>query len=140
MRNIDKIKKGNPFKVHDNYFEQVNRKIISLTVENTREIKKPGFYVKLRPYIAVAASAAVLAILSYTTTKLFSHEDASFSPSGISTEMYSETMLNDIDLLTLEENAALSGLPGENQYIDKKEIIDYLILENIDINEINDQL
>jgi hypothetical protein len=126
--------------VYDNYFEEVNRKIISSTVENQSEIKKTGLFVKLRPYIAVAASVAVLAILSYTTTKLFSHVDASSSPSGISTEMYSETMLNDIDMLTLEENAALSGLPGEDQYIDKKDIIDYLILENIDINEIHDQL
>ena len=140
MKNIDKIPEGNPFKVPDNYFEEVSRKIISSTVENQREIKKTGLYVKLRPYIAIAASVAVFAILSYTSIKLFSHGNESPSISGISTEEYSETILYDIDLLTLEENAALSGLPGEDQHIDKKDIIDYLILENIDINEIHDQL
>lgn len=140
MKNTDKITEGNPFKVPDNYFEEVSRKIISSTVENQREIKKTGLYVKLRPYIAIAASVAVLAILSYTSIKLFSHGNESPSISGISTEEYSETILYDIDLLTLEENAALSGLPGEDQHFDKKDIIDYLILENIDINEIHDQL
>jgi hypothetical protein len=34
MKNIDKIPEGNPFKVPNNYFEEVNRKIISSTVEN----------------------------------------------------------------------------------------------------------
>jgi hypothetical protein len=51
-------------------------------------------------------------------------------------------LLNDIDLLTLEEIAALPGLQRdqENQFVDKKDIIEYLMLENIDINEIHDQL
>jgi len=142
MKNNDKIPAGNPFKVPGNYFEEVNRKIISSTVENQREIKKPGLYLKLRPYLAVAASVAVLAILSYTVIKLFPPRNESLSLSGISVEEYSETILNDIDLLTLEEIAALPGLPRdqEDQFIDKKDIIEYLMLENIDINEIRDQL
>ena len=142
MKNNDKIPAGNPFKVPGNYFEAVTRKIISYTVENQREIKKPGFYLKLRPYLAVAASVAVLAILSYTGIKLFPPRNVSLSLSGISVEEYSETLLNDIDLLTLEEIAALPGLPQdqENQFVDKKDIIEYLMLENIDINEIHDQL
>ena len=142
MKNNDKIPAGNPFKVPGNYFEEVNRKIISSTVENQREIKKPGLYLKLRPYLAVAASVAVLAILSYTVIKLFPPRNESLSLSGISVEEYSETILNDIDLLTLEEIAALPELPGDqdDQFIEKKDIIEYLMLENIDINEIRDQL
>jgi hypothetical protein len=142
MKSIDKIPAGNPFKVPENYFEEVTGKIISSTVENQSEIKKPVFYLKLRPYIAIAASVAVMLVLSYTGIKLFPPRDKSLSLSGISVEEYSESILNDIDLLTLEEIAEFPRLPGEqdDQFIDTKDIIEYLMLENIDINEIRDQL
>jgi hypothetical protein len=84
MKNNDKIPAGNPFKVPGNYFDEVNRKIISSTVENQHEIKKPGLYLKLRPYLAAAASVAVLA-LSYED-KAFSARNESLSLSGISVE------------------------------------------------------
>lgn len=140
MKNSDKIPEGNPFKVPENYFEEMNSRIISSTVENQDGNKKQGFYVMLRPFLAIAASVAVLAILSYTGIKLFSPSNESLSLSGIPVEEYSETILNEIDLLTLEENAVLTGMPGLGPIIDKKDIIDYLLLENIDINEIQEQL
>jgi hypothetical protein len=140
MKNSDKIPEGNPFKVPENYFEEMNSRIISSTVENQDGNKKQGFYVMLRPFLAIAASVAVLAILSYTGIKLFSPRNESLSLSRIPVEEYSETILNEIDLLTLEENAVMTGMPGLGPIIDKKDIIDYLLLENIDINEIQEQL
>jgi hypothetical protein len=140
MKNSDKIPEGNPFKVPENYFEELNSRIISSIVENQDRNKKQGLYVRLRPFLAIAASVAVLAILSYTGIKLFSPLNESLSLSGIPVEEYSETILNEIDLLTLEENAVLTGVPGLGPIIDKKDIIDYLLLENIDINEIQEQL
>jgi hypothetical protein len=140
MKDIDKIPEGNPFKVPDNYFEEVNRRIISSTAENQGGMQKQGLYVKLRLFIAVAASVAVLAILSYTGIKLFSPHNESDSLSGIPVEEYSESILNEIDILTLEENSALLEIPEPEPNIDKKDIIDYLLLENIDINEIQEQL
>lgn len=140
MKNSDKIPEGNPFKVPENYFEEMNSRIISSTVENQDGNKKQGFYVMLGPFLAIAASVAVLAILSYTGIKLFSPRNESLSLSGIPVEEYSETILNEIDLLTLEENAVMTGMPGLGPIIDKKDIIDYLLLENIDINEIQEQL
>ncbi len=139
MGNSDKIPQGNPFKVPENYFEELNSRIISSTSEN-QDKKKPGLYMRLRPFLAIAASVAFLAILSYAGTKLFSHHNEAVSLSGIPVEEYPETILNEIDLLTLEENAVVSGIQGLESSLDKKDIVDYLMLENIDINEIQEQL
>jgi hypothetical protein len=140
MEKSNKIPEGNPFKVPENYFEELNSRIISSTVENLGGKEKPGLYVKLRPLLAMAASAAILSILTFTGVKLFSPRNEFISLSAIPVEEYSETILNEIDLLTLEENAIATGVPGFGPDITKKDIIDYLLLENIDINEIQEQL
>jgi hypothetical protein len=140
MKNSDKIPKGNPFKVPENFFEELNSRIISSAVIIQDGKRKPGLYVKLRPFLAVAASVAVLAILTFTGGKLFSPRNELVSLSGIPVEEYSETILNEIDLLTLEENAVMTDVSGPGPDINKKDIIDYLLLENIDINELQEQL
>lgn len=140
MKTSNKIPQGNPFRVPEKYFEELNSRIFSSTVESQHKKKKPGLYVRMKPFLAIAASVAVLAILSYTGTKLFSPGNDSVSLSGIPLEEYSEAILNEMDLSTLEENTVLTGMSGLRPDIDKKEIIDYLLLEYIDINEIQEQL
>ena len=140
MKESDKISHSNPFKVPENYFEEVNRKIISATTGYTSEAEKPSLYRKLRPYLAIAASLAILVIVSYTTVQFFKHDRKIVSLSEINLEEVSETWINDIDILTLEEDAASLVLFENGPGVDKKDIIDYLIRENIDINEIYEQL
>ena len=140
MKTSDKIPQGNPFKVPEKYFEELNSRIISSTIESQDKKKKQGLYVRLRPFLAIAASIAVLAILSYTGIKLFSPRNEAVSLSWIPVDDYSEAIFNEIDLLTLEENAVVTGMPGLGLNIDKKDIVDYLLLENIDIDEIQEQL
>lgn len=140
MKTSDKIPQGNPFKVPEKYFEELNSRIISSTVENQEGKKKPGLYIRLRLLLAIAASVAVLALLTYTGMNLFSPRNEDVSLSWIPVDEYSETILNEIDLLTLEENAVVTGMPGLGLNIDKKDIVDYLLLENIDIDEIQEQL
>jgi hypothetical protein len=48
--------------------------------------------------------------------------------------------LNDIDLSTLEESAAAVGIPYIEPEVDNQEIINYLMLDNIDINLLEEQL
>jgi len=140
MKKTDNITGHNPFKVPDGYFEEVKRNIISLTAGKEAEVRKPGFYPRLRAYFAVAASVAILAILTYTGTKLFTPRDEKLSLSTITTGLYPEYLLNGIDILTVEEEAILMELPLTEPRIEKKDIIDYLLLENIDINELYEQL
>ncbi len=140
MKKINEITGKNPFKVPENYFEEVNRKIISATAGTVPETRKPGLHVRLRPYLAVAASVAVLVLLSYTAVKIFLPVNKTGIIPEISMQEFSESYLNDIDILTLEENADLSLFPEEVPDISKSEIIDCLILDNIDINEIYELL
>jgi hypothetical protein len=51
-----------------------------------------------------------------------------------------ELFINDIDILSLEESAASLGFSEEGTEVDKKDIIDYLLLENIEINDIYEKL
>lgn len=140
MDKSDKIPEGNPFKVPENYFEEVTKKIISSTsgIRIGSETKKRGLYMTMRPFIAVAASVALFALLSYAAIKLFVPQYHSLSV--ISSEEYSDMIIEEIDILTLEQDASWLGLPEPEPQVDKKAIVDFLMLENIDINEIQEQL
>jgi len=140
MKTNNKIPEGNPFKVPENYFEEVNRKIISASTGGSLPEKHRSARMPLRQYLAIAASVAVLALLSYTGIKLFPRHGESLSLKRIPSEMYSEELVNDIDLIVLEEKAISFDIPEEGQHVANQDIIDYLINENIDINDIYEQL
>ncbi len=54
--------------------------------------------------------------------------------------VYTESYLDDIDIQSLEINAASLENYSEVPDVSKKEIIDYLLLDNIEISDIYDQL
>lgn len=139
MKNLNDTESKNPFKVPENYFEDVNRKIISSAAGTQHQGNKMGTVRKLRPMLAVAASIAVFILLSYTAMKLFLPETGSNLPE-ISMDEFSGTYLNDIDILTLEQNADPSFLEKEASGLSNDEIINYLLVENIDLNEIYERL
>jgi hypothetical protein len=140
MKKLNEISGKNPFKVPDNYFEEANRKIISSAAGTRTETVKKGLYRRLRPSLAIAASMALFVLLGYTALKIFLPENKNRSLSEISIEQFSESYLNDIDIPTLEKNADMSFLQGAVPDVSKTEIIDYLLLENIDLNEIYELL
>jgi len=136
MKKINDISGKNPFKVPDNYFEEVKKKIISATLIRKAETGKVNLLAGIRPFLAVAASIALFVIIGYTAVRLIRSNNNSYKIPEISMQEYSETYLDDIDIATLEEEAAQSVFSDENPDLTKTEIIDYLILENIDLNEI----
>ncbi len=140
MKDLNEIADKNPFKVPVNYFEEANRKILSATSGYDHEVKKTGFYKRLRPYLALAAAVAGFIILSYGAVKLVIHDKANNQLSGVMAEENTANYINDIDLPALEENAASLGIEVEGLDVSKKDIIDYLLLENIEINDIYNQL
>ena len=140
MKKLNKIPEKNPFKVPENYFEEVNRKIISATSGYEQEIKKIGIYKKLRPYFLIAASVTGFILISYTAIRLLTDNRSNSHVSEILYEESSELYLNEIDILTLEESAASLFLNEELPEVNEEELIDYLLLENIEINDIYEQL
>jgi hypothetical protein len=140
MKKLNEINEKNPFKVPENYFEVVNRRILSETTGYIHEVKKPGLFFRFRTQFAIAASVAGFILLSYTAIKLLTAEEKSLKLSDAASEEYSVSYIDDIDLITLEENAASLDLPEVEPEVSNNEIIDYLLLENIEISEIYEKL
>lgn len=141
MEELKDIPGKNPFRVPDNYFEVVNKKILSSTIGTETESKKTGIHIRLRPIMAVAASVAVLITVGYLAGRLLlpGSENQNLIP-AISFHEFSESYLNDIDIIMLEQNSDPLIMSGKVPEISKSEIIDYLLLENINENEIYELL
>jgi hypothetical protein len=140
MQKLNDIQGKNPFKVPENYFEDVNRKIISAASGHVPELKKAGLYKRLRPYFLIAATVTGFVFLSYTAVKLLNAGKITSQASEVISEENAGSYINDIDILTLEENAAPLDLSEEGPYVNKTDIIDYLMLNNIEISDIYEQL
>jgi len=140
MQKLNEIPDKNPFKVPEKYFEEVNRKIISSTSGYDLEVRKIGLYDRLRPYFLIAASITGFILLSYTAVKLLTPGRINLQASEAMFQDSSEVYINEIDINTLEENAGDMVLSLETSEAGKADIIDYLIRENIEINDIYEQL
>jgi hypothetical protein len=140
MKKIDEIEKKNPFRVPENYFEDINRKIMSDTgipEENERRLTP---YIRLRRTLLVAASIAGFMLIGYTAVKLLTRESRMQQVSEILTDINSDSLMNDIDLSSLEEDASEITISDEAPDVSKKDIIDYLIQDNIELNDIYEKL
>lgn len=140
MKKLNDIPVKNPFKVPDNYFEEVNRKIISVTSDSGNQVRKISIYNRFRTGLLIAASVTGLIIISYTAIKLLTHDRKDIQISEIIQEINPDTYINEIDISSLEENVSSLVLSDEVPEVSKKDIIDYLILENIDLNDIYEHL
>jgi hypothetical protein len=140
MKKLDNIPEKNPFKVPENYFEEVNRRIISMTAGADKEVKVVSIFTRFRTSLLVAASVAGLILLSFAAIKLLAPLRPTSQVSEILHEMSPDSYLNDIDITSLEEDASSLILSEEGPDVGKKDIIDYLLNENVEINDIYAQL
>jgi hypothetical protein len=134
MNNFENIPGKNPFKVPENYFEEVNHRIISATAGEDEKPVRHSLYRRMRPYILAAAAFTGFLIISYFTARVIITGEK--DPESGLTETISVSYLNDIDIYSIEESfielELSDGLPG----INKSEIVDYLMLEDIENEDI----
>lgn len=140
MNKLNDIPDKNPFKVPDNYFEDVNRKIISAISGEDMVIRKVSIHHRFRTSLMIAASFAGFILIGYTALKLLTPDKKNIQVSEVLQQMNPDSYINDIDILSLEEDASSLVLTGEGSGVSKNDIIDYLILDNIEINEIYEKL
>jgi hypothetical protein len=140
MNKLNDIPDKNPFKVPDNYFEDVNRKIIFTTSGQDRELRKVSIHHRLRTTLLIAASFAGFILIGYTALRLLAPDKRNAQVSEVLQQMNPDSFINEIDILALEEDAASLVLTEEGSGVSKNDIIDYLILDNIEINEIYEKL
>ena len=138
---LTKIKRGNPYSVPENYFEELPVRIREVIhVQKETEPVKLFIFRAIRPQLAVAASIIAFAVIGYFGYKLI-HSDNSASEltSGEIAEYveyYSSEIEEDMFIEMLEENKF-----PEADYRDlSDEIIIYLVDENIDYQSIVEQL
>lgn len=140
MNILSDIPDKNPFKVPENYFEDVNQKIISATSGNDGEIRKVSPHNRFRTYFLIAASFAGFMLIGYTALRLIRPDKKDVQVSEMLYEINPDSYINDIDIMSLEEDASLLINSVDVSGVNKKDIIDYLILDNIEINEIYEKL
>ena len=138
MEEQNEIIKNEPFRVPDGYFESLSNRIIAATKGIEPEEEKRGLVRGLKPYLAVAATVAVLFILGYLYFQ--SSQERKIDQKEVSFNELNINYINDIDLLVLEERVADYGSFDRVPMVNSNEIIDYLITENIDILDIYEQL
>ena len=140
MKNIEEISKKSPFKIPENYFEEVTGKIITEAAAEVPEKSSQDKFIRLRPFLAIAASFTLLILLSYSILRIFFSETDKISSHEITMQEYSGSDLYDIDLLTLEETAGFYLVNHDSSDVAKAEIFDYLLYENLDESEIYELL
>ena len=140
MKEFKEIPKENPFKVPANYFEELEGRILKATIGADQQPARNGLIRRLLPYMAVAASVALLAIIGYTVLYTGSDGNGTKIMSEITVNEFTDNYFNDIDLITLEDKVAESGLFIEKTGVNKEVIIDYLVNENIDVSDIYENL
>lgn len=140
MKKLNDIPDKNPFKVPDKYFEEVNQKIISATLASDRKIVKLNSHNRFRTYLLIAASVAGFILISYAAIRLLTPDKKETRVSEVLHEMNPDLYVNDIDISLLEENTFSPVISEEVQDVSKSDIIDYLLLENIEINDIYEHL
>jgi hypothetical protein len=140
MKELKEIPKTNPFRVPDNYFEEIEGRILAATTGTEEAPIRYGIFRRLIPYAAVAASVALLAIVGYSVFFNGSEVNGVDRIPEISVNEFTDTYLNDIDLLTLENKVAESTFLFERTGANRNDIIEYLVNENIDISVIYENL
>jgi hypothetical protein len=136
MKELKEIPGKNPFKVPEDYFGKLNERIISAAMKEGRQPEKKGKHLNIRPFLAIAASVAILAAIGLGALRLFYPDGKLPEIPEISLQEFTDSYLDDIDILTLEEGVTAGASFEDMPVLTSGEIIDYLIYENIDLNDI----
>jgi len=164
MKINEEIKNPNPFKVPDGYFDTLTDRTMSairrsreeeeaareamLSAEAAKEEEagtgkgKPVRRISFRPYLALAAAILGFALLATVMVRLVTGDRASDGYEA-GNGLYADLASEELDTYFIEHEL-LQTEPGEitgtEQTISSDVIIDYLMNEDIDLNDIYELL
>ena len=136
-------KKENPFRVPDNYFDNLPKNIQANIYARENTVIKPVTRILnyLKPHLALAAAILGFALIGYTGFRYFINKNSNSQIRNQEIAEYMDFYSNDFDntLITdlLKEQEQQSVEINDNL---SEEIINYLLNENIDIYTIANQL
>ena len=140
MKPDDKISKKNPFRVPEDYFDTLADRTMAAIREE--EPVKQGRVINLRPFLALAAAILGFAILAAAMVRLISSD----RPGGATesgTSLYAELAAEEIDMYMLENELSITEAVNTElteEAVPSEAIIEYLMNEDIDLNEIYELL
>lgn len=134
MTNKGKIKNDNPFRVPDNYFDEVKKAIREKTRYAGNKKSKTRISVVLKPAIMMAAAMLAFVIISYSILKLLFPEYNSAEKQNFS------ELVHDFDEAELIDELAGHNNNEEALPAEQSEIIDYLMDNNVDYHSIIEYL
>ncbi len=136
MMKIDDIEKKNPFKVPDNYFENLNERILGNILSETNRKRKVVNVINLKPFLAIAASVVLIVVIGLSVLFNNTGPKQEVMLTKQKTDYINELALENIDISYLEDE--VSGLWSEPIFgdLEIEDIIHYLENENISISEI----
>lgn len=137
MERHNNMKKENPYKVPDNYFEEVTEKIMDQTRSSSKHRKERSIPRIIKPAVMMAAAMIGLVIISYTGLRiLFPEKDQIYLSTLTEITEYAMSEINESEII---DHLLLEGedfLPDDSENSFNEEIIEYLIDNNIDYSTI----
>ena len=145
MKPGEEIKKSNPFKVPDGYFESLTERTMS-AIKPDQEKKanesKPVRRLDIRSLLAMAAAVAAFALVTTVTVRLVTGGRDKHQQAG-ENGLYADLAVEEIDTYMIESEWNEPELPDTREAeraISTDAIIDYLMTETIDLNDIYELL
>lgn len=151
MKSIDEIKKENPFRVPDGYFESLTERTMAAVkdipvAENSPAEKQVG-KVRVMPFLALAAAIIGFAILAAGMVRLVTRDSGGFMQESPD-EIYADLVTGEIDTYIIENEWAASeeitegdtDVQGSETDVQSETIIDYLLLDNVELTDIYELL
>ncbi len=138
---LEDLKKENPFRVPEGYFDSLPGRISEAVSGEQSGAEAPrGFFSLLRPQLALAAGFLILVVAGYVAVQLILKPGNGNGNNYQNIAEYVEFNLDDFDESEIME--MVGGNPTEKEsFADlDEEIIEYLVNENIDENTILEQL
>ena len=154
MKLNDEIKSTNPFRVPEGYFDNLTEKMMSAVRESGQKDisdtgeEKPVRKISLRPYLALAAAIAGFALVTTFMVKLV-RNDWAVTMQSEDYGYFADLAAEEIDIYMIENelrNAEQADVTVwlEEETLEKEisteAIIDYLTMEDIDLNDIYELL
>ncbi|MDX9774140.1 MAG: hypothetical protein RBT02_12075 [Bacteroidales bacterium] len=149
MKTNDEIKKSNPFKVPDGYFDTLTDRTMSAITEShdgeetAKGTGRPSRRIVLRPFLALAATILGFAILATVMIKLVTNDRASDQYEA-DNSLYADLAAEELDTYMIEyelnQTEPDDMRVANEEEISSEAIIDYLLMEDIDLNDIYELL
>lgn len=145
MKLNEEIPKNNPFRVPEGYFDRLTERTISAIREDTPEGEaaiQPNRRIRLMPYLALAAAIIGFALLATVIIRVMTADRASakFTEEN---SLYADLLIDELDTYMIEDELFMTeaaASTGTEQTIAPETIIDYLMTEDIDLNDIYELL